>query len=502
MSDQEIREEAAYALGVQACLWGLPLVEYAVTLAAALKAGGTRVSGLRYFDDLKTADDRFVVTPNNVTIDGYAAADLRAEPVVVSVPALAEDRWYIVQIGDYYDEIVHNIGGYRGPEPGLYLISGPDYHGRVPQAMTEVKVRTRFAVTALRVLVRGDADLPGARAAQRGFRVMPLSAFEQHGLSYADPGGSQLDTIPPFEPGAPAELQPLEHLGFAMRQFLSTSDGVSDTFIRQLRAIGLTVTGGFDWRNLDKASQHGLARAIRVAEQIIDNAYYGAATQVNGWRYTLATGRAGHNFALRAAFAKYLVGANVPEQLTYPNTAVDADGDPLNRGQPLRPALRGRPGPARLGVLEHKHVRRGRAVHRQRLRPLLHRQHHRRAQGRPRRLDHHRDPARGSQPTPPTGCPLPPPARSTSPCACTAPGPPYSTAPTGSRPSPNHPLNPSRRLGRDLGRQVDAGRPLDIRTDDGCVRGGGVTQWVRGGYRWWGGVAVHRYRGQRPAVGG
>lgn len=329
MSDQEIREEAAYALGVEACLWGRPLVEYAVTFAAALKAGATRVSGLRYFDDLKTADDRFVVTPNNVTIDGYGTADLRTEPVVVSVPALAEDRWYIVQIGDYYDEIVHNIGGYSGPEPGLYVITGPDYQGHVPQAMTEVNVRTRFAVTALRVLVRGDADLPGARAVQRGFRVMPLSAFEQYGLSYIDPGGSQQDTLPPFEPEAPAELQPLEYLGFAMRQFLSASDGVSDTFIRQLRAIGLTVTGGFDWRNLDKGSKHGLARAIGVAEQITDNAYYGAATRVNGWRYTLATGRAGHNFALRAAFAKYLVGANVPEQLTYPNTAVDADGDPL-----------------------------------------------------------------------------------------------------------------------------------------------------------------------------
>jgi hypothetical protein len=33
--------------------------------------------------------------------------------------------------------------------------------------------------------------------------------------------------------------------------------------------------------------------------------------------------------SLRAAFAKYLLGANVPERLVYPNTAVDADGDPL-----------------------------------------------------------------------------------------------------------------------------------------------------------------------------
>lgn len=60
----------AYALGVEACLWGRPLVELAITFTAVLKAGGSRVNGLRYFDDLKTAKERFVVTPNNVTIDG------------------------------------------------------------------------------------------------------------------------------------------------------------------------------------------------------------------------------------------------------------------------------------------------------------------------------------------------------------------------------------------------------------------------------------------------
>jgi hypothetical protein len=36
-----------------------------------------------------------------------------------------------------------------------------------------------------------------------------------------------------------------------------------------------------------------------------------------------------------------------------------------------------------------------------------------------------------------------------------------------------------------------------------AARGGvGVSLWVRGGYRWFGDVAVYRYRGRRPAVGG
>jgi hypothetical protein len=81
---------------------------------------------------------------------------------------------------------------------------------------------------------------------------MPLSAFEQYGLSFADPGGSQEGAIPPFEPAAPGELQMLDRLGYAMQLFLSSFDGLSDTFIRQPHAIGLTVTGGFSWQQLDK----------------------------------------------------------------------------------------------------------------------------------------------------------------------------------------------------------------------------------------------------------
>ena len=40
-------------------------------------------------------------------------------------------------------------------------------------------------------------------------------------------------------------------------------------------------------------------------------------------------GRAGDDLALRAAFATHLLGANVAEQLFYPNVRVDAESRPL-----------------------------------------------------------------------------------------------------------------------------------------------------------------------------
>lgn len=183
VSDQA-REERAYVLGVQAALWGRPLAEYVHTNYAGAKVGAVYLNYFRKFGDLKTAADRYVNTPNNVSIDGYGLGDLSREPLVLSVAAQSSPRWTIVQVGDMLDEVVCNIGGAGGPQPGLYLIAGPDYHGPVPAGMTPVRVPTQLAVIANRVFVNGDADLPAAREAQNGFHLLPLSVFAEHGLRY------------------------------------------------------------------------------------------------------------------------------------------------------------------------------------------------------------------------------------------------------------------------------------------------------------------------------
>ena len=48
------------------------------------------------FERLKTADDRFVVTPNYLTIHAYAAIDVKVSPVVLGAPGKLgglEDIW-------------------------------------------------------------------------------------------------------------------------------------------------------------------------------------------------------------------------------------------------------------------------------------------------------------------------------------------------------------------------------------------------------------------------
>ncbi len=322
-SDQA-REDASYALGVQAYLWGVPFCEYGKTAIAGLKAGAVGLNTLRKFSSLKTAKDRFVVTPNNVTIDAYGICDVSQEPVVISVPRLTGDRWYIVQLSDYFDEIFHNIGGTKGQQTGTYVVTGPDFAGPVPGDMTELRSRTRWSAAAVRIFVNGDADLPAAVEAQRGFRIIPLSAYLHYGFAWKAPPSLPFETPPPE---APEDLRFFETLGHWMHKWLPVSADLSDALVASFHQIGLSVARGFEWRDLTEPVRRGVARAIAAGERIVDAAWDSTGETTNGWKYTFAGGRAGHDLALRAALAKYEVGAQLCDQVIYPNCTVDERGD-------------------------------------------------------------------------------------------------------------------------------------------------------------------------------
>jgi hypothetical protein len=114
-----------------------------------------------------------------------------------------------------------------------------------------------------------------------------------------------------------------------MRTFLSPSDDFSDADVGAAQQIGLSVAKGFEWQTLDEPTKRGLSRAAVAADSIIANTYANAAETVNGWRYTMGGGRAGFDYAMRAAFSANLTGANVPEEILYPNTRIDDAGASL-----------------------------------------------------------------------------------------------------------------------------------------------------------------------------
>lgn len=324
----QAREENAYAIGLQAYLWGFPLQYYGQTVPDTIKAGGAYVNELRKFTELKTAADRFVVTPNNVTIDAYGAGDVTAEPLVIVVPPLPEPRWYIVQIGNFFDEVTHNIGGTKGPQPGVYVVTGPDFKGAVPGDMTEIRSRTRGVTVAVRIFARNQDDVARAVAAQNGFYMLPLSGYLKSGLAYTY--GDDRAIIPVYASSAPDDIRFFDNLGHWMKAWLPVSADTDDSLIASFHQIGLSVGRGFEWHSLDDPSRRGLARAVINGKAIVDRRWDEAGEMTNGWKYTFAGGRAGQDFALRAALAAYVQGAELSDQVIYPNTSVDDKGEKLN----------------------------------------------------------------------------------------------------------------------------------------------------------------------------
>ena len=66
-----------------------------------------------------------------------------------------------------------------------------------------------------------------------------------------------------------------------------------------------------------------------MGTHIVDSKWETAGEITNGWKYTFAGGRAGYDPGLRAALAKYEVGAQLADQVIYPNTSVDNKGEAL-----------------------------------------------------------------------------------------------------------------------------------------------------------------------------
>jgi hypothetical protein len=65
--------------------------------------------------------------------------DLRAEPVVFTIPEIEKERFYEVQLIDLY---THNFAYIStvatGNVPGKYLITGPDWKGEVPKVLQKL----------------------------------------------------------------------------------------------------------------------------------------------------------------------------------------------------------------------------------------------------------------------------------------------------------------------------------------------------------------------------
>src|SRR6195256_4527161 len=116
-------------------IYGLPIVmnyavmyEYAVDRSSGqFKAPFNQINNeARVF----TYKDTAVITPNSDTPYSIAWLDLRAEPIVLSVPAVEKTRYYSVMLCDGNTFNYGYVGSRAtGSDAGDYLVVGPDWKG-------------------------------------------------------------------------------------------------------------------------------------------------------------------------------------------------------------------------------------------------------------------------------------------------------------------------------------------------------------------------------------
>ena len=174
----------AKAIAEEGFIYGLPIVmnyavmnEYAVNRdSGQFKAPFNQINNeARVF----TYKDTAIITPNSDTPYSIVWTDLRAEPIVLSVPTVEKARYYSVMLEDGNTFVYGYIGSRAtGNEAGDYMVAGPDWNGATPPGIKKVfRSSTQFSIVAYRTQLFGPDDIDNVKRVQAGYKVQPLSAY-------------------------------------------------------------------------------------------------------------------------------------------------------------------------------------------------------------------------------------------------------------------------------------------------------------------------------------
>jgi hypothetical protein len=321
------------AIAEEAFIYGLPIVmNYAVMYEYAVDKGNPEFKAP--FNQIKnearvfTYKDTAIVTPNSDTPYSFAWLDLRAEPIVLSVPAVEKERYYAVQLEDGNTFNYGYIGRRAtGNEAGDYMVAGPDWKGETPPGIKKVfHSTTQFSVAGYRTQLFGPEDMPNVVKVQSGYKVQPLSAFLKQSAPPAAP------TI--HFPKINKELVKsgfFDYLDFSL-QFAPPGPEEKDTR-EKLARLGIGAGKTFDFKALSPEQKAAVLEGVKAGEEKIKQYLLAGEKIINGWKIGAYFGDRDFfhgNWLLRAAGAQAGIYGNDAIEATYPMTKTLADGEPLD----------------------------------------------------------------------------------------------------------------------------------------------------------------------------
>ncbi len=259
-----------------------------------------------------THEDRDIVTPANDFLYLNAWIDLSKGPVVLDIPAVDEDGYYVIELLDAFTNNFTNLSPRNaGTRGGRFVLHTP---GQRPTGDgAPVACPTNLVWMLGRVLVQGDDDLARAQQTARAFR---LDGVQGEGpvcvRHWHESGDSALDFFENVFQSF-ADLPPRED---------------EAAMVNALERVGIRAASMRGMLALPEPVQQGLRLAYADAQRLIV-AFTESRTRLS-WTHSLGLGRYGHGHVLRACIAMKGLGALAADEAVYATADFDEAGEHLD----------------------------------------------------------------------------------------------------------------------------------------------------------------------------
>lgn len=298
------RETYAYSVGMQAIVYGFPVVKNLqqryFMVEKPIGQVSMPINAWYHQRQPGTSADKYGSSIIDTLLYSAAWYDVAKEPLIVTVPD-AGKRYYSLQLMEMYSDIFGYVGlRATGNKAGTYAVVGPDWKGSLPQGIAgTLRSPTPTGMLLLRIVFDDRGKLQPTHELQDKTGITTLSAWLAKTPYVAD----RRDVLNPADRNA----DPLWFFTLLNRGMTENPPPARDQpIVATLASVGLGPNQSDDLSKLAEPTKAGLRRAMADGLAMLGAVAKsgGNAKIVNHWAYgQMSWGRTAesNDFLTRAA---------------------------------------------------------------------------------------------------------------------------------------------------------------------------------------------------------
>lgn len=339
-AQEKLTPDEARTISQEGFVFGLPpvyIASQADVMTNVVKPEPGRAP-FNQFDHHRTfpdAKNNKIVGMNVDTLYSLAQLDLTAEPMVLVVPPIEGNRWWIMQIVDAWNDVPAALGSRtHGAKGGTFALVGPNFKGKLPDGLEKVLVDTSLCAIGGRTYTAGKEDYAAVNKIQDQYKLIPLSKWKGKDAVYNPPVNV------PVKPGVDVKT-PVPNQVFKMsaEQFFgrlcellvdNPARKLDAPMMAKLARLGIKPGAKFQMDAFDAEIRKAIESGVADGQKAILDGESKMGERVNGWQIARDLGRYGTKYSYRATWTYFGVGGNLVEDAVYPLALVDSDGKKLD----------------------------------------------------------------------------------------------------------------------------------------------------------------------------